>query len=186
MSDRFNNYSSYSGTDSYRYVESLVNDSKRVLVISPYIDSYYARFLAKSSREKEIYVISSSLASRPKEILMGKRTNIFVLSLIAIAIVLGFALLFMDHIIVGSAVLAVCVISLYFTMVDVGGSRIKLKIPAQFVHAKMYIGSGQAIHGSANLTYKGMHKNIEHIELTQDPVQLKDLEQQFWRLWNSA
>ncbi len=185
MPDKFNNYSSYSGTESYRYVESLVNDSKRVLVISPYIDAHYAKFLARSSKDREIYVISSSLERGPKEILVGRGANAIVLSLIAIALILGFALLFINHIIVGCAVLAVSVISLYFAMADVGGSKVKLKIPAQFVHAKMYIGDGQAVHGSANLTYKGMHRNIEYVELTRDQAQLKDLESQFWKLWHS-
>ncbi len=185
MADKFNNYSSYSGTESYKYIEGLINDSKRVLVISPYIDAHYAKFLARSSKGKEIYVISSSLERGPKEILVGRKANAVVLLLIAIALILGFALLFMSYFVVGCTVLIVSVISLYFEMADVGVSNIRLKVPAHFVHAKMYIGDGKAIHGSANLTYKGMHRNIEHVELTKDPMQLKNLESQFWRLWHS-
>ena len=85
----------------------------------------------------------------------------------------------------GSAVLFVSILALYFAMVDANGSTVKLKIPSKFVHAKMYIGDAEAIRGSANLTFKGMHKNIEHIELTSDPVQIKELEKQFWRIWSS-
>jgi len=35
--------------------------------------------------------------------------------------------------------------------------NIRLKVPKEFIHAKFYVGDNEAITGSANLTYRGMH-----------------------------
>ena len=35
----------YSGINSHAYVEKLIKDSDSLLIVSPYIDKYYAHFL---------------------------------------------------------------------------------------------------------------------------------------------
>ena len=37
--------------------------------------------------------------------------------------------------------------------------------------------------GSANLTYSGMHKNIEHIEVIKEGDRIAELEKHFRQLW---
>ena len=64
--------------------------------------------------------------------------------------------------------------------------KIRLKAPKEFVHAKMYVGDETAIEGSANLTYNGMHKNVEQISVTRNEKKIAELKEQFWKLWNSA
>ncbi len=185
MAGKFNNVS-YSGTDSYKYVERLVKSSRRVLIVSPYLDAHYAKFISNNSKGKDVYVISSSLEEQPKKILLRRRTNRIVLGLIISAMILGLILIATGHFLISAGLFIVAIISLYFLLTGREASNVKLKIPSRFVHAKMYIGSDMAIQGSANLTFKGMHKNVEHVEVIEDLEKIKELEKQFWNLWNGV
>ena len=60
---------------------------------------------------------------------------------------------------------------------------ISLKVPKEFVHAKLYIGDSKAIESSANLTFTGMHKNIEHARVIDSPEDLSKLRKEFESLW---
>jgi phosphatidylserine/phosphatidylglycerophosphate/cardiolipin synthase-like enzyme len=53
-----------------------------------------------------------------------------------------------------------------------------------FVHEKLYIGNDKAITGSANLTYNGLHKNIEHIEVINSIERIGKLKSHFNDLWS--
>ena len=50
----------------------------------------------------------------------------------------------------------------------------------------MYIAEHAAATGSANLTYSGMHRNVEHLSMTYSHDEIRRLEKQFWRLWDAA
>jgi phosphatidylserine/phosphatidylglycerophosphate/cardiolipin synthase-like enzyme len=52
-----------------------------------------------------------------------------------------------------------------------------------FVHEKLYISDSMAIIGSANLTYNGTHKNIEHIEIIRDRGEIDELKRHFNSMW---
>ncbi|MDE1846217.1 MAG: phospholipase D family protein [Candidatus Micrarchaeota archaeon] len=178
---------SYSGKECHRYVERLIKEGKSLLIVSPYIDSYYAKFLLANSRGKTIRVLSSSIDSRAKSLLTkGKFPT--GMALFAVWVLLLDVLLYLlglfGYAIYASALLAMLLILLLLSL----GKRpknIALKIPGEFVHAKMYLSEGRAINGSANLTYSGMHKNVEHIEIIEDETQRRELEAQFWKIWNS-
>ena len=53
-----------------------------------------------------------------------------------------------------------------------------------FVHEKLYISDTVAIVGSANLTYAGMHKNVEHIQMVDDKNEITELKEHFNSLWS--
>jgi len=64
-------------------------------------------------------------------------------------------------------------------------SNLQVKvITERFVHEKLYISGNTAISGSANLTYNGMHKNIEHIEVTKDESKIREMRRHFESMWN--
>ena len=79
---------------------------------------------------------------------------------------------------------SLAVLSVIYALRD--DRSIELRVPKGFVHAKMYIGEKTAIVGSANLTYAGMHQNVEHIDVIRDRGQIADLKKQFFSMWNSA
>ncbi len=63
-------------------------------------------------------------------------------------------------------------------------SNLKVKVAkGKFVHEKVYIGNDIAIVGSANLTYNGMHKNVEHIDVIKDDARIRQLREHFESLW---
>jgi phosphatidylserine/phosphatidylglycerophosphate/cardiolipin synthase-like enzyme len=53
-----------------------------------------------------------------------------------------------------------------------------------FVHAKLYVIDGKyAVVGSANLTEYGMTKNVEHLIVTDNREEVRQLEKDFEELW---
>ena len=63
---------------------------------------------------------------------------------------------------------------------------VSVKVPRNFVHAKMYISGQMAMIGSANLTYSGMHRNIEHMSVIRSSREIGRLASQFWELWGNS
>jgi phosphatidylserine/phosphatidylglycerophosphate/cardiolipin synthase-like enzyme len=175
---------SYSGKDCYKQVEKLLTSGKRLLIISPYIDAYYADFLLHNSEGRDIHVISSSLEGNAKKILNSNRNrrNFQGFSFSFVLLSIGFFLLNLAQVSELALLVAFIIIVYSFTQKS---ASIRLRVPKKFVHAKMYISEAMAIHGSANLTYKGLHENIEHIDVVDDIGEVKALEEQFWSLWNS-
>lgn len=176
----------YSGKESHKYVEPLIKSSKELYIVSPYIDAHYAKFLKKNSSKKEVKVISSSLDLEAKKILTaGKSKDMPIMVVMVILIfdyfVYQYGLLSIS--IMATSVLAIIIYLIFFSMVK---DNIKLKIPTEFVHAKLYISNEMAIHGSANLTYNGMYKNIEHIEIVRDKQKIESLKRDFMKLWESS
>ncbi|MDE1855793.1 MAG: hypothetical protein KGH49_00970 [Candidatus Micrarchaeota archaeon] len=177
---------SYSGADSYKYVENLIRQGRRILIVSPYIDRYYANFILSHSSGKSYHIISSSIEDGAKKLLTNGRfpTEFFAsTSLFFAADIMLLYLNLMQYFAYLTIVVA-AMAALTFHSLTRRRGNINLKLPNEFVHAKIYISENQAINGSANLTYKGMHKNIEHVELTDDSNEIQRLEKQFWKLWN--
>ncbi len=170
--------------DQYKHVEKLIKKSRRVLIVSPYIDYYYADFILKHSRGKKIYIISSSLEKSAERLI--KKGSFPSLSLLATtAFIISYLLLY-ELGIYYMPLLIIGILSFFIFVFRISRRKprnIYLKIPKRFVHSKFYIGEDTAISGSANLTYRGMHSNIEHIEIRKDPEYIKELEKEFWRLW---
>ena len=175
----------HSGSDSYRYVERLIRNEKRILIVSPYIDEYYARLLLKDNH-KQIFVISSSADVRARRILTSDRRNRWLLAASAPLALYGI----IEYIgkeyayAVTALLLSFIILSVFFLRKK--PRNISFRVPEKFVHAKMYIGRNEAISGSANLTYRGMHSNVEQIGITIDKKDIRDLEAQFWNIWKKS
>jgi phosphatidylserine/phosphatidylglycerophosphate/cardiolipin synthase-like enzyme len=183
-------YESYSGNSSYRYVDKLIKNSDReLLIVSPYISDYYTKMLIKEAPKKKIRIITSESSLSYKDSSLGKYVIKGIWSYVK---AIGF-FLFLDLV---SAYLQFYYITAILTaMVLVLAifayrkhkktiSNIKAKIAKKrFVHEKLYIGEDLAIVGSANLTYNGMHRNLEHIDVINDSDRIKDLKSHFEVLW---
>jgi len=171
--------------EQYKHVEKLIMRSKNLFIVSPYIDEYYARFLLRHARNKKIYIISSSPEEKAKKIL----TKGGFPSLTLLLSVIIFSLYYLLWL-VGLSYTPILIIGFLFFVLFIlrlstmGPKNIRLKVPKEFIHAKFYVGDNEAITGSANLTYRGMHKNIEHLEIRNDPNYVKKLKAEFWRMWN--
>ncbi len=176
---------SYSGTQSHAHVERLLGNSRRLLIISPYIDSYYSDYLSRISSGKRVYVIASSISEKGRKALSSGMSYFgkVWLSLSFASVLFGAGVLLLGYM-PGISFFALAAILLFFGVRS--RNSIRLKIPHKFVHAKMYITENGAILGSANLTFRGMHDNVEHIEVVSDPDKIKSLEKQFWEIWNSS
>ncbi|MDE1855570.1 MAG: hypothetical protein KGH57_04635 [Candidatus Micrarchaeota archaeon] len=177
--------SSYYGKRAYKYVDKLLKDEKSLLIVSPYIDNYYADYLARNAGGRKIYIISSSISSTTAKKL--RRNNALGNSVAAtfLSASVNWLLLMLNAF---SPLLALASISAGAALILVSlthRNSIYLKIPKDFVHAKMYVGDKLAVEGSANLTYAGMHKNIESVRLIADQKDVDFLKRQFWTLWNS-
>ncbi|MGI0100332.1 MAG: phospholipase D-like domain-containing protein [Candidatus Micrarchaeaceae archaeon] len=184
---------SYSGDGSYRYIDALINsDDAELMIVSPYISDYYTRKLMKKSGSKLIRVVTSKSSLSYKGALLNnylaKGTKGYVkaafalLAMVLISIYLQVAyaeLLF--------TVLLIAVSSYAYIKHSKMESNMKVKVAGKkFVHEKLYIGRDKAIIGSANLTFNGMHKNIEHIEVISDIDRVNELKRHFESLWQNG
>jgi phosphatidylserine/phosphatidylglycerophosphate/cardiolipin synthase-like enzyme len=176
---------SYYGSSSYVHVDKLIKSERNLLIISPYIDDYYARFLLRHSRGKRIYVLSSSIAQTAAKKLNSSSVP-GAIALVWISASANLIVLYLGKFSSIFAVASISVAIVYFIASLFSRRNIRLKTPREFVHAKLYVGDSAAIEGSANLTFSGMHKNIEHISVTRNERKIAELKEQFWKLWNSA
>ncbi|MDE1825781.1 MAG: hypothetical protein KGH61_03160 [Candidatus Micrarchaeota archaeon] len=177
---------SYSGKNVYRYIEQVITKGRRVLIVSPYIDRYYANFILSNSKGRKFYILSSSMEDSAKRLLTKGRfpkDAAYLSTLLVVAeafLYLSRAYLPFLYLLPVAALSIAAMILLAIRK----PMNINLRFPKEFVHAKLYVSESMAVHGSANLTYKGMHKNIEHVEVAYDEGEIKRLENQFWQLWN--
>ncbi len=180
----------YSGDSSYKYVDRLIKeDDSELMIISPYLSGYYVNMLAKAAQKRRIRVITSnnSLGYKNsglqdfavKSIRGYIKAIAFFLILDAISIFLNFA--YTTIILTAIVLLVVLFACLHYKKAN-SNLRVKV-ITDRFVHEKLYISSDTAISGSANLTYNGMHKNIEHIEVTKDESKIKEMRKHFESMW---
>ncbi len=177
---------SYSGTESYRYVEPLIYKGKDVLISSPYIDRHYADFIVRNSRGKRIHILASSMDSEARRHIHSRPVLPVVAALMALASA-GFLLYALRVYLLLGIDTAAMILFVYATVIFWKRTpNIKIRTPTSFVHAKMYVTESAAAYGSANLTYRGMHRNVEHLEVTEDPEKIENLKKQFWSIWGMA
>ena len=180
----------YSGSDSYRIVEPLLGGpSRKIMVLSPYIDAFYASRLLAIARRKEVLFLTTRsqvnmealrMLSRPRYGLMPKAiAYLAILLSIAVILRLWYAVAIL------SVPLALSLLRLYLIRKNHGlPSNMKVRLArGRFVHEKIYISEDEAVVGSANLTYNGMHVNIEHIERITDQKRVAELRAHFASLW---
>ena len=180
---------SYSGSSSYAYVEPLIKDRGRTLkIICPFISPAYAKMLVRQSAFKEVSVITSSSRISESAVRIMRRGRRFpyatlsayfiILSMLLYALRLYLA----ELVAIPITVMVVIVTILHYSRPR--RQRINVRVASErFIHEKVYISESRAIVGSANLTYAGLHKNVEHIEVIQDAEQVHALEKHFNELW---
>jgi phosphatidylserine/phosphatidylglycerophosphate/cardiolipin synthase-like enzyme len=183
---------SHSGDSSYKYVDMLIaNDDPELLIVSPYVGGYYTRMLVKKAGRKRIRLITTESSLSYKDSSLGKyaskgiagmvKAAMFVLLLDAISVFLKFNYTTM----ILSAILLALVVAAYMKYRKIN-TNMRVKIAkGRFVHEKLYIGKDTAIVGSANLTYNGMHRNVEHIDVIRDAKRIRELRRHFESLWKS-
>ncbi|MDE1850442.1 MAG: hypothetical protein KGH54_01450 [Candidatus Micrarchaeota archaeon] len=179
---------SYSGKNVHRYVEKLIRNGKEILIVSPYIDCHYASYLLRHSGGKRFYIISSSLDRGARRLLEKGR---FPTGLLASTILFAIAdsLLYYLGLYLYAGLLSAIILLLAIATAFIAAKKptnIMLKVPREFVHAKLYISESEAIRGSANLTYRGQHENVEHVEVDYDKQEINRLRGQFWEMWRGA
>lgn len=179
----------YEGADSYKHVDPLLNDrGTRLMLISPYVSPYYARMLLRVARRKRIRLITSDSKiniNALKVMHAGSRPAYAkaMLYLLVLAVALYYFGLAAFAIAASAAFAALLILLLDASR---NKSPIDVKVMGKvFVHEKAYISDSRAVVGSANLTYAGMHKNIEHIEVIEDPAEISRLASHFEQLWAS-
>jgi phosphatidylserine/phosphatidylglycerophosphate/cardiolipin synthase-like enzyme len=182
---------SYSGDSSYMYVDKLVKANDReLMIISPYISNFYIKKLVKESGRKRIRVITSESSNSYKGSTLKNyisknmkkyiKATIFMAILVAISLYLHFN--YTTPILIGITAILVVIMILKSRKTD---ENLKVKvIKDKFVHEKVYIGDDTAIVGSANLTFNGMHRNVEHIDVIKDNSRINDLRDHFETLWS--
>ena len=176
--------SSYYGKRAHKYVDKLLKEEKNLLIISPFIDDYYASYLAAHAHGKRRYIISSSIkSSAAKKLRKNNVGSALAAEFIAVSVNWLILLLSGPNVPFAFASIGFGAILIAYSLVH--RNMIYLKVPKEFVHAKLYVGDRVAVEGSANLTYAGMHKNIEGVRLIKDQKEVEDRKRQFWTLWNS-
>ena len=136
---------------------------------------------------KRVYVITSRAQSQKQNMAIGilqtrrKLVDFKAILIISIFLYLMFALNQFIYFAAGLVVLAIAIL----LWLKGPRSNLRLKVVTdKFIHEKLYISDDNAIVGSANLTYAGMHKNIEHIELINEQDKVNQLSEHFDELWS--
>ena len=185
----------YSGDSSYKFVDELIkNRDKSLRIVSPYISNHYTRMLLDMKRRKDIKVITSNVSleyrnSLLKEFLgLGRfKRYMHLIVIFTLAAASAFWIRLFPIGIIAALFDMVTIALFYRAYKKRMETRLRIKIAdKKFVHEKLYIGDSTAITGSANLTFNGMHKNIEHIEVTNDQRKVTELATHFDELWSST
>lgn len=178
----------YSGSSSHKLVDGLISGpGSELLVVSPYIDNYYARALLKASKRKKVRIITSPdaleyrnsfLKSLGAQKMKGYAKATLYFSVLS-AVTVCFGLYYMI-----APVIAITALMFLLMLRARNSTAIQLKvIKKPFVHEKLYVCNGVAVTGSANLTYSGMHRNVEHVDLTRKEELVSALKDHFEELW---
>ncbi len=183
----------YSGNSSYKYVDKLIKDDGReLMIISPYLSGYYVKILTKAALKKKIRIITSgnSLGYKGSDLKKFEIGNIwgYIKAIAFFAILCGFSIFFRFlYTTIILTLIIVGIIAIMYLRYKKTNSNMQVKvITDRFVHEKLYIGDNMAISGSANLTYNGMHRNIEHIEVIKDSGKVNELKSHFESMWKNA
>ena len=181
----------YSGNSSYKYINQLIGGSDReLMIVSPYISNHYTKMLLKVCGKKRIRVITSEISFGYRgsmlKIINNKGLGDYVNAILYFA-VLNAIVIYLRFFYIAVITILLLLLTLLLTMRRRRkiSKNIRIKTTGEdFVHEKLYITDSAAIVGSANLTYNGMHKNIEHIEIIKDKAAIKALADHFNLLWD--
>ena len=180
----------YSGSSAYLYIDKMIKNRESTLdIVCPFISAYYARMLMRQSSKKRIRIITSNSRITKQAAMMMRKGGIdpvYIKMIVYTAILLAIFVL-LDLYFVYVAMIPVIMVLVAIPIFRMGRKRqIQVKTAHRFVHEKLYISSSYAITGSANLTYGGTHRNVEHISVVKDEEELDKLSAHFEELWRSA
>lgn len=183
---------SYSGDSSYKYVDNLIkNSDPELMIVSPYISDYYTKRLMDKSNNKRIRIVTSESSMSYKNALLNKyvaestKGYLKALGFFLLLDLISIYLQFSYTTIILTALLLILVLLTYrkYKKTD---KNLRVKVAkSKFVHEKLYIGRDTAIVGSANLTFNGMHRNVEHIDVIKDQRRIAELRAHFETLWSN-
>lgn len=179
---------SYSGDGSYRYIDTLLEERSRELkIISPFIGPAYAKKLIEESKRKKIFVITSGSSNSDAVEMLTKKGKKYYLKPVFYLSVAGVAAIYLKFYTIFAAIgfAIVLAIALNIMINRKRSSNLSVKVVTdKFIHEKLYLNDTSAIVGSANLTYSGTHKNIEHIEVVKEKEKVKSLSRHFDDMWS--
>ncbi len=182
----------YSGRESYKFVEPLLKSkSSELRVVCPFITAAYARLLVGESARKEVSVITSNseiTAAGLKILRKGRRGSVFIKIAIYLLILEVIFFLFKLYLLELAVLPFIVICVMLAAMIHSAAKKRRLRVRVSeehFIHEKIYITDSCAITGSANLTYAGLHKNVEHLEMTYSTEKIGELRTHFWKLWKS-
>ncbi len=173
----------YSGDSSFKYIDRLIRSrSDKLLICTPYIDRYYLKMLKRESYKKRVMLISSKASEQKiSEALRDRRRLYLILFIIPYSIL---SLYLYATIRLFSYYVFIPILFAVIAAALSRNNRIRVKIiKKSFVHEKIYINDDTAIVGSANLTFVGTHKNIEHIRIISDRAKANEMSDYFNKLW---
>jgi phosphatidylserine/phosphatidylglycerophosphate/cardiolipin synthase-like enzyme len=178
---------------SYKAVEKLLfSKGRNLYIISPFVSAYYLKALKRISSRKNVYLITSE-SSYKKAVEYAGSSNYGIpkpqhAAVVAAVAVLAFIL--RQYIITLLAIDMFGIWASFFSVAMLSPkkkSRMHVRIVrGNFVHEKVYISEKSAITGSANLTYSGMHKNTERINIVDDKKEIEELRRHFEDMWRKA
>ncbi len=173
------------GSDGYKNIDGMIDSLGELLIVSPYIDMYYARKLAARARKGRTYVITSSSDGGILDVLGKGGSRLWIAAYTLLSALLLYALALAG---IGGAYLLVAAVPAVIGTAKHHRirSNVYVRVPRRFVHAKMYISGQSAMTGSANLTYSGMHRNVEHMGIIRSAEEIRKLRDQFWELWAAS
>ncbi len=180
----------YSGSSAYLYIDRMIKSKEPTLdIVCPFISPYYARMLMRQSSRKRIRVITSNSKITEQAAKMMEQGGVDpgYIKLIIYAAILLAIFVVLDLYFIYVAMIPVVMVLVAIPIFRMGRKkRIQVKVAQQrFIHEKLYISSNYAITGSANLTYGGTHKNVEHISVVKDREEISKLNRHFEELWKS-
>lgn len=189
----------YDGQNAGSVLLPLIHSARRQLfVCSPFISPQYARLLVQKVRSGvDVYVLTS-LASENKthQEALAVLTGHSPPMLHRCFILLAFGFLFLLFSILHSSWIFMYLGAMFLAFGLVYGLRrlhdrrhrsgLQLRISRAFVHAKIY-GADDAIAatGSANLTFGGLNRNLEHLEIFEGS-EASPVIDSFYELWNRS
>ena len=183
----------YSGSESYKYVEPILRDgSRELLVISPYMSMGYARMLVGLGKRKRVRVITSHYSERVGDYITHRSKYLLygyakagLVFLIAASVSAYFSLYLLSLGALALAGLSALVALARYKLSKNSDIEVRISYD-KFVHEKAYISQDAAAVGSANLTYSGMRKNVERVEVITDSGRIRSLKSHFFDLWKAC
>ena len=190
----------HSGIVGQYVLPSIQGATKSIDIVSPYLSPEYAQLLISRAEQGIIVRLITSDANnhRHQQALRTLRTDAYILGrrfwrYLIVAVVLGlFGVMFGSY-------QGLMLISLAGIMIVIAITKnlprqkrrniplyVKVISASQLVHLKLYIVDQQvALVGSANLTYYGMNRNIERIEIKTTPSEVQPEIGVFANLWGA-